>query len=77
MEFGQNSMVSFELISICLSAFIAVFFILSLLAIFMRLITGFFSVKDIEDDSHLIAALSTTINHHYPGTKIAKIEEVK
>ena len=68
---------SFELISICLSAFIAVFLILSLLAILMRLITGFFSVRDIKDDSDLIAALTTTINHYYPGTKIAKIEEVK
>jgi hypothetical protein len=70
-------MESYELISICLSAFIAVFLILSLLALFMRLITEIFLDKDIEEDSAFIAALTTVVNHYYPGTKITKIEESK
>jgi len=70
-------MESYELISICLSALIAVFLILSLLAIFMRLMTELFSVKDDKEDSAIIAALSTIVNQYYPGTKITKIEEIK
>jgi len=70
-------MESYELISICLSAFIAVFLILSILAVFMRLITGIFSVNDSKEDPAVIAALTTFINQYYPGTKITKIEESK
>ena len=70
-------MESSELISICLSAFIAVFLILSILAVFMRLITVVFSVKDTKEDSAVIAALTTIVNQYYPGTKITKIEESK
>ena len=69
-------MESYELISICLSAFIAVFLILSLLALFMRLITEIFSDKNMEDPA-FIAALTTFVNQYYPGTKITKIEESK
>ena len=70
-------MESYELIPICLSALIAVFLILSILAVFMRLITEFFSVKDTKEDSAVIAALTTIVNQYYPGTKITKIEESK
>ena len=70
-------MESYGLISICLSAFIAVFLILSFLAVFMRLITEFFSMKDIKEDSAIFAALTTVVNQYYPGTKITKIEESK
>ena len=70
-------MESYELVSICLSAFIAVFLILSILAVFMRLITELFSVEDTKEDSAIIAALTTIVNHNYPGTKITKIEESK
>ena len=70
-------MESYEIIFICLSAFIAVFLILSILAVFMRLITELFSVEDTKEDSAIIAALATIVNHNYPGTKITKIEESK
>jgi len=70
-------MESYELISICLSAFLAVFLILSLLAIFMRLIMEVFSEKDIKEDSVVIAAITSVVNKYYPGTKITKIEESK
>jgi len=70
-------MESYELLSICLSAFIAVFLILSLLAVIMRRITEIFSDKNVGGDSAIIAALTTVVTHYYPGTKITKIEESK
>jgi glucose uptake protein GlcU len=70
-------MASPELIFICLSAFIAVFLILSILAIFMHMITGIFSVKETKEDSAIIAVLTSIVNHYYPGKKITKIEESK
>jgi len=70
-------MESYELISICLSAFIAVFLILSLLALIMRLITEIFLDKKLAGDSAILAALTTVVTHYYPDTKITKIEESK
>jgi hypothetical protein len=43
----------------------------------MRLITEFFSMKDIKEDSAIFAALTTVVNQYYSGTKITKIEESK
>jgi len=68
-------MESYELISICLSAFIAVFFILSLLAVFMHLITEFFPDKNIREDPAVIAAITTIVSQYYPDTTITKIEK--
>ncbi len=66
-----------DLLSISLAAFAAVFLLLSFLALIMRLITGVFPKKESDADSAVIAALSTTMNTIYPGSKITKIEEVK
>jgi hypothetical protein len=68
-------MESSGLLSICLSALVAVFIILSLLAIIIRLLTAIFPDKITKEDSAVFAALSTVVNHHYPGSKITKIEE--
>jgi hypothetical protein len=70
-------MESYGLLSICISAIIAVFLILTLLAIIIRLITDIFPSKNTEDDSAVLAALSTVINQYYPGTKITNIKEIK
>jgi len=70
-------MESYGLISICISALTAVFLILSLLAVIMRLITIIFPEKDARDDSAVIAAVTTAVNQYYPGTYITKIEEPK
>ena len=43
----------------------------------MRLITELFSDKEVNDDSAVIAALSTVVNKYYPGTRIKNIEELK
>ena len=66
-----------DLISVSISAFIGVFVLLSVLAIIMRVIIALFPQEEIEDDSAMMAAVATTINTMFPGTKITKIEEIK
>lgn len=71
-------MESMNLILICVSAFIAVFALLSVLAIAMRLILVVFPAKEVaESDSAVVAALASTINSIYPESSISKIEEIK
>jgi hypothetical protein len=70
-------MESTGLLTICLSAFLAVFVILSVLAIFMRLMMVIFPVKEMKEDAAVIAALTSVVNKFNPGKKITKIEEVK
>jgi hypothetical protein len=66
-----------ELLSVCVSAFIVVFIILTSLALFMRLIIILFPDKSGDDDKAVFAVIASVINRIYPGTKITKIEEVK
>jgi len=70
-------MESLGLLTICTSAFLAVFLILSLCAVLIRLIIVIFPDPESKEDQAILAAISTTVNSHYPGTKITKIEEVK
>ncbi|MGD8307268.1 MAG: hypothetical protein PVF17_11485 [Ignavibacteria bacterium] len=66
-----------DLITICATSFFAVLFLLSLLALIIRVIILAFPEKVGEDDSAVIAAITTTYNAHYPGAKITKIGEEK
>ena len=66
-----------DLFSVCISAFIVVFIILTVLALFMRLIIVLFPDKSPDDDQAVFAAIVSIFNRVYPGTKITKIEEVK
>jgi hypothetical protein len=66
-----------ELISVCISAFIGVFLLLTVLAIVMRIILVLFPAKEIDEDGAMLAAVATTITTMFPGTKITKIEEIK
>jgi len=70
-------MVSTDLLTVCFSAFIAVFLLLSVLALTMRLILSVFPDKGGETDATLIAAISSSYKSIYPGTNLTKIEEVK
>ena len=70
-------MESQSLVLICISAFSAVFLVLILLSIFMRLIITFSPPEETGDDAPVMAALAATINSVYPGTQITKIEELK
>ena len=66
-----------QLLLICVAAFIAVFVVLSLLAIVMRIIILLFPEKGAGDNAALLAALTTSITRLYPGFKVTKIEEIK
>ncbi len=64
-----------SLFFICIVVLIGVFILLIFLAGVIQLINVFFPEK--KDDFELLAALTTTMNKTYPGTKITKIEVVK
>lgn len=65
-----------DLITICLTSFTAVLILLSLLALIMRIITLIFPAKE-DDDTVVVAAITSTYNVHYSGTRIIKIGEQK
>ena len=70
-------MESLDLLAICASSFTAVFLLLTLLALVMRLIIVLFPEEEAVGDVVPIAAVSTVMQTLYPGTKITKIEELK
>lgn len=72
-------MESCELLIICVSAFVAVFILLTLLAVIMRLIIVAFPEKVMaqDTDAAMIAAVSAALTAIYPGTRVTKIEEIK
>lgn len=64
-----------ELLVICISAFIAVFILLSLLAVAMRLLIITCPVKvTAGPDAAMLAAVTTAVTVAYPGTKVTKVE---
>lgn len=65
------------LLMICISAFVAVFVILSLLAVVMRLVLLVFPEKAARVDTMMMAAIATVASSIYPGVKVTKIEELK
>lgn len=74
----------FGLLSICISAFTAVFLLLSVLAAIMRLIMKIFpetiAVTKKQSDTiepAVIATIATTTAAFYPGANINKIEEIR
>jgi hypothetical protein len=66
-----------DLFIICGSAFIAVFALLSLLAVMIRVIMLLFPEKEAETDTAVIAAVAATLESLYPGTRITKLEVIK
>lgn len=66
-----------DLLTICLSAFIAVFLLLALLAAVMRLILIVFPQHQSATDSAVVAAIHSSVHNFYPGKKITKIEEIQ
>ncbi len=66
-----------DLLTICVSAFIAVLLLLSLLALVMRLIMFLFPEKAKGIDPAVMAAVVSTYSAIYPRTRITKIEEEK
>ena len=66
---------SAELLYICASAFVAVFVLLILLAVVMRLIMVLFPHRQVRTDAAVLAALTSVVTTLYPGTKVTKVEE--
>jgi hypothetical protein len=67
-----------NLFMVCVSSFIGVFFVLTFLAVAMRLIIVVFPEKGEKhrDDTPLYAAISSSYSRLHPGYKISKIEEI-
>ncbi len=66
-----------DLLMICLSAFVAVFVLLSVLAVVMRVIIVLFPQKVASTDTAVIAAAASVVSTLYPGTTVTKVEEIK
>ena len=66
-----------DLLVICLSAFIAVFFLLGFLAVVMRVLITVFPEKVGGIDSATLAAITAAAAYVFPGTKVTKVEEIK
>ena len=64
-----------SLLVICSSAFIAVFFLLTFLAIVMRLLVVVFPKKMDGIEPTIVAALTAAASYAFPGTKITRVEE--
>ncbi len=65
-----------DLFVICLAAFIAVFALLSFLAVVMRILVVAFP-KRMSGDPTMIAAVTAAVSMAYPGTMVTKIEEIR
>ena len=66
-----------ELLVICLSAFVAVFLLLSFLAVVMRVLISVFPEKVGGIDSVTLAAVTAAAAFAFPGTKVTKVEEIR
>lgn len=66
-----------NMLLICVSAFIAVFVLLALLALAMRSLIAVFPERLVKVDPALLAAVSATVSAVFPGTKITRVEEEK
>ena len=66
-----------DLLVICLSAFVAVFFLLGFLAVVMRGLIAAFPQEVGGIDSATIAAVTAAAAYAFPGTKVTKVEEIR
>ena len=64
-----------SLLTICAAAFLAVFILLVLLAVVIRLITLVFPTREARVDAALVAAISAAAGMVYPGARVTRIEE--
>lgn len=63
------------LFAACLTAMIAVFILLGLLALTMELITAVFPARGPSVEAAIIAAITTTVASIFPGARVTRIEE--
>ena len=68
---------SLGLLFVCLSALLAVFVLLTILAIIMRILIAAFPEKLAKSDAALLAAVTTAAASIYPGMRVTRVEEEK
>jgi len=66
-----------NLVSLSLSAFVAVLLLLSLLALAIRALALLFRDRTTEIDAALVAALQATVHQQLPGYRITRVEETR
>ncbi len=64
-----------QLLYACITALIAVFVLLSILAITMRILIAVFPAKVVQGDAAMLAAVATAVSAKYPGMRVTKVEE--
>ncbi len=67
----------YNLWSICITAFISVFVVLTVLAGVMQAIAALFPTKQQESSAAYVAAITSTVPTLIPGARVTRIEEVK
>ncbi|UCD24154.1 MAG: hypothetical protein JSW51_14190 [Gemmatimonadota bacterium] len=66
---------STDLLMVCVSAFFAVFVLLTLLALAMRGLIAVFPDKTGKADPAMLAAITSAVAAVFPGSKITRVEE--
>jgi hypothetical protein len=67
-------MTSISVLSVCISAFLLIFLLLSLLSVVMRLLTWFIPPTE-TDDNAVFAAIANAYKSAYPDRQITNIKE--
>jgi len=71
---------SYQLLFVCMSSLLAVFVLLTILAVTMRLLVAVFPEtirKLTTSDPAMLAAIMTAVASLYPGMKVTRVEEEK
>jgi hypothetical protein len=66
-----------DLLVVSLSAFVAVFLLLTFLAVVMRLLMAVYPEKVGGIDAATLAAVTAAASYAFPGTKVTKVEEIR
>lgn len=66
-----------DLLLVCLSAFVAVFVLLTILAGAMRVLVTVFPERTQVGDAAVLAAVAAAATAAYPGTKVTNVSEIR
>jgi hypothetical protein len=61
----------------CILSFLAVFILLGILALLIRIVSELFPAKTQVDDAAIVAAIQTASAFKYPGARVTRIEEIR
>lgn len=67
----------YNVIECCFFSFLAVFILLGLLAILIRIIMAVFPDGEQVDNAPMVAAIHTAVAATFPGARVTRIEEIK